>query len=74
MAVYMKSTIGVLLVFSGVVSSPGKTPTMQVARVFLEITGIGFGLYCVAAFGLFLAGVRMRAMADARPAATRDWP
>ncbi|MFI0405762.1 hypothetical protein [Actinomadura sp. 3N508] len=74
MAVYIKSSIGVLLAFTGIMAAPDQTPVMQVARIFLQITGIGFGLYCVAAFGLFLAGVRIRAAAGVRARRGREWP
>ncbi|QXJ23778.1 hypothetical protein AGRA3207_004980 [Actinomadura graeca] len=63
-----------MLIFSGIVATPGETPAMQVARVFLQITGIGFGFYCLTAFGLLLAGVRMRATAGARRPHAREWP
>ncbi|RFS83446.1 hypothetical protein D0T12_20570 [Actinomadura spongiicola] len=78
MAVYLKSTIGVLLVFTGILASPEETPVMRVARVFLQITGIGFGFYCLAAIGLFLAGLRMRlrptAVTETQARQPSEWP
>ncbi|RKS70925.1 hypothetical protein BZB76_5405 [Actinomadura pelletieri DSM 43383] len=75
---YLKSTIGVLLVFTGILASPEQTPVMRVARVFLQITGIGFGFYCLAAIGLFLTGLWMRiqptAAAESQPRQPSEWP
>ncbi|TYB42397.1 hypothetical protein [Actinomadura chibensis] len=70
----MKSSLGSLLVFAGIVAPPGRTPVMHVARALLQITGMGFGIYFMAAFGLFLAGARMRGAAGPRRGHPQESP
>ncbi|MFI0449735.1 hypothetical protein [Actinomadura sp. 6N118] len=57
---YVKLSVSTFLIFAGIVAPPGATPAAKVARVLLQVTGMGFGIYCVAAIGLFLAGVCVR--------------
>jgi hypothetical protein len=57
---YAKLPFGTLLALAGIAALPEATPLTKIARTLLEITGIGFGIYLVAAIGLVFAGVRMR--------------
>lgn len=59
---YAKFSAGGLLAFS-VAALPAQEPTLRVARILLEITGFGFGLYCLVALLLPLAGLWLRATA-----------
>ncbi|MBC6457230.1 hypothetical protein [Actinomadura sp. HBU206391] len=56
---YAKPSIGLLAV-AGAATMPTATPTFRVARLLLQITGVGFGLYCAGAVVLFLVGCWMR--------------
>jgi hypothetical protein len=57
---YAKLPFGTLLALAGVAALPDATPATRAARILLEITGIGFGIYLAAAIGLTLTGVRLR--------------
>lgn len=56
---YAKPSIGLLAV-AGAATMPTATPTFRAARLLLQITGVGFGLYCAGAVLLFLAGCWLR--------------
>ncbi|GAA2600439.1 hypothetical protein GCM10010411_37640 [Actinomadura fulvescens] len=59
-AVYVKLSVSTFLIFAGIITPPAATPAARVARILLQVTGVGFGVYCVAAIGLFLVGVCVR--------------
>ncbi|GAA2088063.1 hypothetical protein [Actinomadura alba] len=56
---YAKPSIGLLAV-AGAAAMPTATPVFRVARILLQVTGVGFGLYCAGAAVLLLAGCWMR--------------
>jgi hypothetical protein len=56
---YAKPSIGLLAV-AGAAAMPTATPAFRVARLLLQVTGLGFGLYCAGAVALMFAGCWMR--------------
>lgn len=57
---YAKLPFGALLALVGVAALPDASVATRVARVLLEVTGIGFGVYLLAASGLLVLGYRLR--------------
>lgn len=60
MAMYVRSAAGGLAALSGMVLLAPDALAFRVARVLLEMTGIGFGLYCLAALAMVMWGFWLR--------------
>jgi hypothetical protein len=57
---YVRSTAGGLAALSGMAAVTPDAFAIRVARALLEMTGVGFGLYCVAALTTVAWGFWLR--------------
>ena len=61
---YGRPALGALLPLAGAMAAPEAIPGMPLAKALQETAGAGFLLYCLTAFLIILARIRMRRRPD----------
>jgi hypothetical protein len=57
---YGRPALGALLPLAGAMAAPEAIPGMPLAKALQETAGIGFLFYCLTAFLIILARIRLR--------------